>query len=115
MAPSFVRMFLLILLIVVLMSFFNFILGFVKFILSNRIDIIKFLLSLLHTTKNDLVKIHFSLFSIADKDSFGKTSSVFSVEARALDSSADTPSARAISIARILVTMLSFAFIGSFT
>jgi hypothetical protein len=57
----------------------------------------------------------FFLFNITDKDSFGKTSSIFSIEARALDSSAYTPSARAISIARVLVTMLSFAFIGSFT
>jgi len=115
MAPSFVRIFLLMLLIVIFMGFFKFILGFEKFILGNSIDIINLLLSLLHTTKNDLVKIHFSLFCIADKDSFRKTSSVFSIEARALNSSAYTPSARAISIARVLVTVLSFAFIGSFT
>jgi len=115
MAPSFVRIFLLILLIVIFMGFFKFILGFEKFILSNRKDIIDLLLSLLHTTKNNLVKIHFSLFCIADKDSFWKTSSVLGIEARALNSSAYTPSARAIRIARVLVAVLSFAFIRSFT
>jgi hypothetical protein len=57
----------------------------------------------------------FYYFDITEKDSFRKTSGIFRIEARALHSSTYTPSTRTISITGVLVTVLSFTFIRSFT